>query len=337
MDSSGTFQFRDLHPGLFLGTASDRYAGWIGQVYSPGTYDKRIRTRRKRLGDRTYEEAVLPVDSVREYFEHFGVLELDSTFYNPLLDEEGRTTSTWSLLATYAGHIPAADRVILKVPQTVFAAHRMEGGRYARNPTYLDADLYTRRFYLPACELLGDRIQGFVFEQEYTPSSVRLAPEGVARDMQTFFSRIPQDGRYHVELRTEAYLRPPLFDVLGRHGVGQVLSHWTYLPPLKRQFALSGNRVLNARGDLVIRLLTPRGVKYAEAYEKAHPFAELREEMLDTAMIPETVEIARAAIQAKARANVIVNNRAGGNAPLIARRLRDAFLRTAGRPDPGGS
>jgi hypothetical protein len=29
--SSKNFQFRDLRQNLFIGTASDRYAGWIGQ------------------------------------------------------------------------------------------------------------------------------------------------------------------------------------------------------------------------------------------------------------------------------------------------------------------
>jgi hypothetical protein len=30
------FFFRRIHPHILIGTASDRYAGWIGQVYSAG-------------------------------------------------------------------------------------------------------------------------------------------------------------------------------------------------------------------------------------------------------------------------------------------------------------
>jgi hypothetical protein len=30
------YRFRELHPNLSIGMASDRYAGWIGQVYSEG-------------------------------------------------------------------------------------------------------------------------------------------------------------------------------------------------------------------------------------------------------------------------------------------------------------
>ena len=37
-----SFHFRNLHPQIFIGTASDRYAGWIGQIYSADKYEGRI-------------------------------------------------------------------------------------------------------------------------------------------------------------------------------------------------------------------------------------------------------------------------------------------------------
>jgi hypothetical protein len=39
------------------------------------------------------------------------------------------------------------------------------------------------------------------------------------------------------ELRTEEYLTDPVFEVLKKHGVGLVFSHWTWLPPLRKQLA----------------------------------------------------------------------------------------------------
>lgn len=54
------FKFRDLHPKIFMGTASDRYAGWIGQIYSPGRYDKRITHRTHKVGKQSFKEEVLP-------------------------------------------------------------------------------------------------------------------------------------------------------------------------------------------------------------------------------------------------------------------------------------
>ena len=78
------FQFRNLHPQVLIGTASDRYAGWLGQIYSQDRYQGRITKRTKIIGGKSFIEEVLPVDSVAEYFEHFTVLEIDFIFYRPL-------------------------------------------------------------------------------------------------------------------------------------------------------------------------------------------------------------------------------------------------------------
>ena len=82
-----SFLFRDLHSNILIGMASDRYAGWIGQIYSEGGYEKGITRRSHKVGDKTFNEETLPVESVTEYFEHFPLLEIDYTFYRLLLDE----------------------------------------------------------------------------------------------------------------------------------------------------------------------------------------------------------------------------------------------------------
>jgi len=43
-------------------------------------------------------------------------------------------------------------------------------------------------------------------------------------------------------------------------------------------------------------------------------------------MIQETVELMQKAIEQKVRINVIVNNRTGGNAPLISQRIAREFI-----------
>ena len=93
-----TFHFRNLHPQIFIGTASDRYAGWLGQIYSPDRYQGRITQRSKIIAGRTFVEKVLPVDSVEEYFEHFSVLEIDFSFYRQLLDQNGDPTQNYRVL-----------------------------------------------------------------------------------------------------------------------------------------------------------------------------------------------------------------------------------------------
>ncbi|HWR97091.1 MAG TPA: DUF72 domain-containing protein [Candidatus Methanoperedens sp.] len=321
------FAFRELHPQVSFGTASDRYAGWLGQIYTPERWAGRITRRTHEVGGKSYVEEVLPVESVEEYFRHFGALELDFTFYRPLLDEHLHPTDTFHLVRTYAGHLRAGDRLFLKAPQAVVAPRVRRGGGFAANPDYLDADFFTHRFYAPAVKLLHEHLAGILFEQEYRRAAERDAVEDEAADLERFFRRIPPDKRYHLELRTERYLAAPVFAVLARTGVGQAFSHWTWLPPLAEQFERSGGRFFNAGGDVLIRLMTPHGMRYEEAFARAHPFDRLVEGMLSERMLADTAAIVRRALAADRQVTVIVNNRSGGNAPLIAERLAAELLR----------
>jgi hypothetical protein len=145
----------------------------------------------------------------------------------------------------------------------------------------------------------------------------------LAQDLDKFFSKIPKDSRYHIELRTEAYWTTPVFDVLKKHGVGLVFSHWTWLPPLRKQLAKVGSDFFNSGKQQVIRLMTPPRMSYEESYAKAFPFDKMVTGMLDPEMIEDTARIVNEAMRDKIQVNLIINNRAGGNAPLIAQKIAD--------------
>src|SRR5512135_3601317 len=102
--------------------------------------------------------------------------------------------------------------------------------------------MFIKRFYEPANEILGDTLSGMIFEQEYQRKQDRVPVKRMAEDLDRFFEAVPKDTRYHIELRTDAYLSSPVLDVLQKHGVGQVLSHWTWLPPLRKQLAKADGR-----------------------------------------------------------------------------------------------
>ena len=322
----GEFQFRDLHPNVFIGTASDRYAGWIGQIYSEGRYSGRITGRPKKVGGKSLKEEVLPVESVEEYFQHFSVLELDFTFYRVLVDKDGEPTQNHHVLRTYRRHLCEQDRLLLKVPQVVFAKRLWRGGKFVENPDYLNPDIFVDQFYVPATDLLGHHLKGFIFEQEYQPKKERIPPAECAEGLDQFFGVIPKDDRYHIELRTESFLSAPYFQVLEKYGIGQVLSHWTWLPPLRRQLNKNKGKFLSADKQCIVRLMTPLRVRYEEAYLKAYPFDKLIDGMMSHHMVEETAEIMSAAIREGVGVNVIINNRAGGNAPLIAQKVSEKFL-----------
>ena len=323
------FQFRNLHPNVSIGTASDRYAGWIGQIYSEGRY--KISSRSKAVGGKSFKEEILPVESVKEYFEHFSILELDFTFYKTLLDKDLKPTSNYRVLQTYKKYLDEDDRVILKIPQMVFAKRLWRGGKSIENPDYLNPEIFTHQFYEPAIDILGDSINGFIFEQEYQPKKDRISTKEYVRLLDGFFDKLPKDDRYHIEIRTETYLSTPYFDVLEKYSIGQVFSHWTWLPLLRKQFLKSGGRFFNSGNQCIIRLMTPLRMRYDEAYKKAYPFDRLIDGMMSPSMIEETVEIVLAAIDKGVHVNVVINNRAGGNAPIIAQHVSEKFLGMHGK------
>lgn len=326
--ATGPFFFRDLHPGVSMGTASDRYRGWIGQIYSENSYRNRITTRSKGVGGKTFKEEVLPVESVTDYFQHFSVLEIDYTFYGLLLDKNDKTTPTYQVLRNYLRYLKAGDALILKVPQVISAQRLRRKGQFVENPDYLNPELFAAQFYEPALKLLGPHLRGLVFEQEYQSKKDRPDPKSFVGKLSDFFKAIPSNDFYHLEIRTDSLLTGGYFKMLQDTGLGQVLSHWTWLPPLSVQFAKAGRRFFNGGGHCIIRLMTPHRVRYEDAYKMAYPFDKLVDGMLDLRMIEDAAVIMRDAIGQGFHANVLSNNRAGGNAPLIAQKVADRFLQT---------
>jgi uncharacterized protein YecE (DUF72 family) len=83
-------------------------------------------------------EEPLPKRFCREYFEHFPVLEIDFTFYRPLLDHNGQPTSNYQVLKSYSRHLKEGDRILLKVPQMITAQKIRKGDQHIKNEAYLN-------------------------------------------------------------------------------------------------------------------------------------------------------------------------------------------------------
>ena len=286
----------------------------------------RVSRRTKIVVAKPFVEEVLPIDSVEEYFEHFPVLEIDFSFYRLLLDQDGRPTQNYHVLENYQRYLKDDDQIILKVPQIITAQKVRKGEQYVENEAYLNPRIFTDQFYAPAVKLMGSNLTGFIFEQEYQRKEDRTSVNEMARDLDTFFLMIHKDMRYHLELRTNLYLRDQVFEVLLKHGVGQILSQWTWLPPLRKQLSKASGRFFNAGNQSVIRLLTPLGMSYEDSYLKAYPFDRLVESMLQPEMMLEAAEILKTAIEKGLLVNLLINNRAGGNAPMIAQIIAEKLM-----------
>jgi hypothetical protein len=77
--------------------------------------------------------------SVEEFFGHFPVLEIDFTFYRPLLDQNGQPTQRYLALKSNSNHLKDRDRINLKVPQLITAQKFLRGDhQYIDNPAYIN-------------------------------------------------------------------------------------------------------------------------------------------------------------------------------------------------------
>jgi hypothetical protein len=65
---------------------------------------------------------------------------------------------------------------------------------------------------------------------------------------------------------------------------------------------------------------------WGAGHVRAYPFDRLVEGMLQPEMVLETVDIIRGAVERGVLVNLLVNNRAGGNAPLIARQIAEKLI-----------
>jgi hypothetical protein len=107
------FLFRELSQNTMIGTDSDPYAGWIGQIYTKGWYENGITRRSHKVGDQTFTEETLPVESVSEYFEHFPIPEIDYSFYRLLLESKGSPSSNYHFLRSCRQQMKKGDLVLL--------------------------------------------------------------------------------------------------------------------------------------------------------------------------------------------------------------------------------
>ncbi len=280
--------------------------------------------------------------SVEEYFDHFNALELDFTFYRPLVGPSNEPSNTLFVLEQYADSAPDSASIYLKVPQQVSARILRRGGtgkaRYELNPDFLNPGIFTDGFLVPAANALGHRLSGIIFEQEYQRKRDGIESGQNIAELDAFFSSVESTVPVHLELRSPHLLTPPYFDWLAGLGLGFVFSHWTWLPPIREQWERACARFTSSSRQVICRLLTPLRMPYAKAYEKAHPFdrpvPELSETPQAERMVLDTAALAIQALRHDYAATIISNNRAWGNAPSLSQKIAHRILNELEKIDP---
>lgn len=295
--------------GVYFGTSSWKYEGWLGSIYSPSRY-----TVRGRFSAGKFE-----AECLAEYASTFPAVCGDFSFY------QFPSPDSWRRLF---GVAPASLQFAFKAPEEITAASWPRHARYGvragqSNPSFLDAGLFDRQFAGP----LGpyqDRVAAVIFEFGTISRSVFSTAAEFARRLEPFLEALPGGYRYAVEVRNPEYLVPGYFATLTRHGVAHVFNAWTRMPALAAQAALPG---ASEADFTVVRALLRAGRTYDQAVSKFSPYRDVVEP--DPPTRDALVEITDRARRCGQPAFVFVNNRLEGNAPSTIEAVADALV--AGR------
>jgi uncharacterized protein YecE (DUF72 family) len=293
--AAGTTDFERLRaripPLVRFGTSTWNYPGWHGLVYH-----------------RDYGPKGAAARMLKEYaaFPLFGTVGIDSSYYGP---------PTEAVLRSYAENLPAGFPCISKVWSQLTihtftkAQDREKAGKI--NPDFLNPDLFVEEIYQPYQRHFAENTGPFVFEFQTIAKSSRIGPEGFASRLDEFFSALPREAQYAVEVRNDEFLTPMYFAVLREHGVAHVLSSWTRMPPLGHQLDLPGS--ITAPFILARALLRP-GRTYNEAVDAFAPYDRIREP--NPKLRRDLARLVEEAVRLRIPAYLLVNNRAEGSAPL---------------------
>ncbi len=296
--------------GVFLGTSSWKYLGWLGQVYDEQRYIYRGRFSKTR-----FERQCL-----REYAETFPTVCVDAAYY--------RFPDT-SFLEDLVSQAPSDFRFALKVTDEITVKRFPNLARFGPkagkpNPRFLDAELFFKAFAEP-CRPFLERIGLLVFEfSRFYPADFARGREFVDA-LDKFFESLPSGWPYGVEIRNPSFLRPEYFEVLARNGVTHVYNNWEAMPDISAQLDMDGS--LTAPERVGARFLLKRGRRYQSAVDKFSPYDRVRDanprgRQAGARLIRETRRGAPGR-----KTFIYVNNRFEGNAPrTIAAMLEQAGI-----------
>jgi uncharacterized protein YecE (DUF72 family) len=246
-------------------------------------------------------------------FPLYRTVGIDSSFYAPPTEET---------LAAYSAHLPPGFPCVSKVWNQLtihsFTAAQDKARAGQPNPDFLNPDVFLEAVYQPYQRYFADHTGPLVFEFTTMSRGSGMTPERFAERLDEFFSAVPRDMMYGVEIRNEDFLTPMYFAVLREHGVARVFNSWTRMPPIGHQLDLPGSV---SATFLVARALLRPGRTYDEAVDAFSPYDRIQDPAPH--LRHDLVRLIEMAVRARIPAYLLVNNRAEGSAPLtVAEVLR---------------
>lgn len=291
-----------------FGTSTWTYDGWFGDVY-----------HRRYRGPQ-------PAGRLEEYSRYplFRTVGIDSAFYDPPSEEE---------LRSYAQALPPGFPCVSKVWDRITAKRLGQdtpqpGLAGMRNPDFLNASLFKDNVIGPYSRAFRDHAGCFVFEFQAMRGKDLPDPIQWADRLDDFFTALPRDYRYAVELRNPELLTGVHGEVLKRHGVAHVFNSWTEMPSIGEQVDLGWTFPTTFT---VARALLKPGRRYSDAVKQFQPYDRVQEPV--PSLRNDLVRLVSQAHQRRVEAYILANNRAEGNAPGTIRAVARQWL----EGDPGAT
>ena len=209
--------------GVYVGTSSWKYEGWLGQLYTPSLYEYRGKVAKTR-----FER-----DCLREYGEVFKTVSVDAAYYDFPRRE---------YLHKLADAVPADFRFGFKVTDAVTIKKYPNLARFGAkagqpNPNFLDAELFATAFLKP-CREIRDKVGVLMFEfSRFWPSDYEHGRDFVS-DLDGFLGKLPKGWPYSIEMRNKHWLTPEYFGCLARHSVAHVFNSWAQMPSVGHQILM---------------------------------------------------------------------------------------------------
>jgi len=224
--------------GIFIGTSSWKYEGWLGQIYSNDRYITRGKFSKSR-----FEQTC-----IEEYAETFPIVCGDFTFY------QFPSETFWKKFFLGA---PPNLKFAFKVPEEITSKNK--------DKAFLDVEML-KALFLEPLELYKDRVVALILE-----FGAFSEIDGFTDDLNNFLSRLPPDFRYAVEIRNPDLLSPEYLQVLKANRTAHIYNAWTRMPELGEQLEI-------VTTDFTLtRALLRKGRPYEQAVKKFQPYEKIQD------------------------------------------------------------
>jgi len=291
--------------GMYFGTSSWKYEGWLGSIYSDDRYLTRGKHSKKK-----FEETCL-----QEYACTFPTVCGDFAFY------QFPSEQYWEKLFEA---VPKGFIFGLKVPEDITVARWPKHARYGKkagtdNEHFLDTGGFAQ-FFAQRLKPYRDQVGPLIFEFGALAKSDFAKPEDFTSRLDPFLGSLPKGFRYAVEIRNPEYLTPAYLGMLASHNVAHVFNAWTRMPRLDEQARIQDAYTADFA---VVRALLTRGRSYEQAVKTFEPYRETQ--AVDEGARDGMRRIVADCLGRKAPAFLFVNNRLEGNAPSTLEAVAGGF------------